>query len=1027
MIWTRYAIYRRLAAGAIAALLVVLGLYGLFRLPMTYLPAITYPLVKVEIRWEGAAPEEVEKNIAEPAERMIATVDRLDRIESSSMEGLYSLDVHFEYGADVDVAFQDVQAALARVRGRLPDDAEEPFAFKADPSQIPVMQLTVASDRWDPVRLRDWVEDHFQDRVLAVTGVAGTDIVGGLGREIRIHLDPAAMEKHGLSLNAIRGRIAEENMALSAGRVTVGPEEIIARTMGEFADMDEIRNLVVAADAHRKVLLSDIAKVLDTHADRRVVTRFNGEECVRVSVLKAAEANIVAVADAVNRELQAMEPGLPEGIRLGHVEDQSVYVRQGLEGVRNAALAAASLLVVVIYLFLGSFRQVGVMLIALPMTLVINFGLMQLAGFSLNMFSLGGLVVAIGVVLDNSVVVLENITRLRRSDSSGDLKAGDVRISALQGVGEVGPALVAATLSFLALFVPFLIVPGLTSLLFRELILVIAGIVVISLFVAVTVTPMLATFLTEDVRAGRGPGRFERLFSRISGGYEALLGRVLTVRWIVIPVFLGILAVGVMIFGRLGGEFLPLIDDGQIMVRVNMPTGASAEETHKTLERIENRIADDPIIQTVFTFSGGRVMGITTRQIANRGEIYIQLVPRAERDASTEAFAADLRRRISDLQPPGGRVMARQVPIRGIPGIRAADVIVSVRGADMERLSGLAEETSGRIRAKGDFRNVRVDVDLTKPEYRVLVDRVRAAELGVPVSEVAQSLRTLITGSVPTRFRDGRRYYDIRLIVPEDRLRGRRDVENFPLTGADGKTLRLADIAQVIPATGPVEIQRENQVRQISVNADIDHDDLAGAVSRLEGLLEEIDLPEGYSFSLGGSAEMMLDMQDAVLAVLAFSLFFSFIVLTVQFNSIKLPLLILGSVPVCFSGAAFLMYAAGLPLGATVIIGILVVVAATVSDGVLLLTYADGIRDDEGCGARDAIVKAAKIRLRPRIMTTMTTIVGFLPLALNLAEGGDMLQPMAVAAIGGLGMEILVALLLMPCLYVVAASSTRES
>lgn len=1022
MIWTRYAIYRRLAAGAIAALLVVLGLYGLFRLPMTYLPAITYPLVKVEIRWEGAAPEEVEKNIAEPAERMISTVDRLDRIESSSMEGLYSLDVHFEYGADVDVAFQDVQAALARVRGRLPDDAEEPYAFKADPSQIPVMQLTVASDRWDPVRLRDWVEDHFQDRVLAVTGVAGTDIVGGLEREIRIHLDPAAMEKHGLSLNAIRGRIAEENMALSAGRVTVGPEEIIVRTMGEFADMDEIRNLVVSADAHRKVLLSDIADVLDTHADRRVVTRFNGDECVRVSVLKAAEANIVAVADAVNRELKSMAPGLPEGIRLGYVEDQSVYVRQGLEGVRNAALAAAALLIVVIYLFLGSFRQVAVMLIALPLTLVINFGLMQLAGFSLNMFSLGGLVVAIGVVLDNSVVVLENITRLRRSDSSGD-----VRVSALQGAGEVGPALVAATLSFLALFVPFLIVPGLMSLLFRELILVIAGIVVISLFVAVTVTPMLATLLTGDDRAGRGPGRFERLFGRIADGYGALLGRVLSVRWIVIPVFLGILAAGVMVFGRLGGEFLPLIDDGQIMVRVNMPTGASAEETHKALERIENRIADDPLIRTVFTFSGGRVMGITTRQIANRGEIYIQLVSRAERDVTTDAFAADLRRRISDLTPPGGRVMARQVPIRGIPGIRAADVIVNVRGTDMARLSELAEETSARMRAMGDFRNVRVDVDLTKPEYRVRVDRVRAAELGVPVSEVAESLRTLITGSVPTRFRDGRRYFDIRLLVPEERLRGRRDVENLPLNGADGKTLRLADIAQVVPAAGPVEIQRENQVRQIAVNADIDHDDLAGGVSRLEALLEGIGLPEGYSFSLGGSAEMMLDMRDAVLSVLAFSLFFSFVVLTVQFNSIKLPLLILGSVPVCFSGAAFLMYAVGLPLGATVIIGILVVVAATVSDGVLLMTYADRIRGDEGCGARDAIVKAATIRLRPRIMTTMTTIVGFLPLALNLAEGGDMLQPMAVAAIGGLGMEILVALLLMPCLYVVAASSNRES
>ena len=1015
MTLTRYAVYRRLAAGAIAALLVVLGLYGLSRLPMDYLPSITYPLIKVEIQWEGAAPPEVEKNIAEPVERMVSTVDRLDHIESSSMAGLYSLDIHFEYGADIDVAFQDVMAALARARGRLPEDVGEPYAFKADPSQIPVMQLTVSSDRWDPVRLRDWVEDRFQDRVLAVSGVAGTDIVGGLEREIRIRLDPEALEKHDLALDDIVDRVAAENIELSAGRVTVGPREIIARTMGAFETIGDIREIVVAADGYQKVRLGDIADVDDGHGEARVVTRFNGETCVRVSVLAAAEANIVDVADSVNRELAAMAPGLPAGITLGYVEDQSVYVRQALESVRNAALAAAVLLIVVIYLFLGSLRQVGVMLIALPLTLVINFGLMTLAGFSLNMFSLGGLVVAIGVVLDNSVVVVENITRLKRADPGRE-----VRETAVYATGEVGPALIAATLSFLALFVPFLIVPGLASLLFRELILVIAGIVVVSLLVAVTVTPMLATLFLGKTPEKQPPGRFERFFERLAEGYGRLLDRVIGMRWVVIPVFLLVLAAGILLAGRLGGEFLPLMDDGRIMIRVNMPTGASVAETDRRLAKIEARIAEDPLIESMFTFSGGRVMGITTREIANRGEIYIQMVPRRDRDVTTGEYASDIRRRIRDLQPPGGRAMARQVPIRGIPGIRAADVIVKVRGPDMETLSALAEETSGVIRQMDDFRSVRVDMDLTQPEYQVIVDRTRAAEMGVPVADVARSLRSLITGAVPTQFREGERYYDIRVLVPEDRLTEPRDVENLVLTTRDGKPVRLRDIARVVPETGPVEIMREDQVRQITVDADIDHDDLAGAVSRLEASLADMDLPDGYTFDLGGSAEMMIDMKAAVFAVLAFSLFFSFVVLTVQFNSLKLPLLILGSVPVCFAGVVFLMLLAGLPLGATVIIGVLVVVAATVSDGVLLLTYAGEIRDRENVSPRQAVVSAARIRLRPRMMTTMTTIMGFLPLALNLTGGGEMLQPMAVAAIGGLLMEIPVALFLMPCLYVIA-------
>lgn len=1016
---THYAVHRRLGTAAIATLLVVMGLYGLFRLPMDYLPSITYPLVKVEIRWQGAAPAEIEKNIAEPVERMVSTVDRLDHIDSSSMEGRYTMDVHFEYGADVDVAFQDVLAALARAQNRLPDDAEAPFAFKADPSQIPVMQLTVSSDHWNQIKLRDWAEDWFQDRILAVSGVAGTDIVGGLEREIHIRIDPEIMEKHNLVLENVINRVSHENMELSGGRITIGPREILVRTMGEFTSIEDIRNIVVAAVGHQKILLRDIAHVFDGHGEQRIMARINGQPCIRVSVLKAAEANIVEVADAVNRQLNVMKPMLPEGIQLYIIEDQSVYVREALEGVRSAALMAAALLIIVIYLFLGSLRQVGVMLIALPLTLVINFGLMKLAVFSLNIFSLGGLVVAIGVVLDNSVVVVENITRLRQKDSVRQPEE-----NAVYATNEVGAALVAATLSFLALFVPFLIVPGLTSLLFRELILVIASIVVISLLVAITITPMLTTILIGKPLPQKKSSRFEGFFNLVTDSYGRILDGVISLRWLVMPAFIMVLVAAILLAGRLGSEFLPLIDDGRIMIRLNMPTGASVNETDRVLHKIEDRILDDPVIESIFTFAGGRVMGITTLEIANRGEIYIQLVPRADRIIRTEAYAAELRKKIGDLQPPGGRIMTRQIPIRGIPGIRAADVIVKIRGTDMETLAALANDVSGAISELENFRNVRIDMDLTKPEYQVRFDRTRASELGVSVSAVAKSLRSLITGAVPTRFRDGERYYDIRVLVPQDRLDERRAVENLVITIQGGSSVRLRDIATVVPETGPVEIMRENQVKQFTVDADIADDDLAGAVSRLEKVLAGLELPEGYEFDLGGSAEMMLDMKDAVLAVLAFSLFFSFVVLTVQFNSLKYPLLILSNVPVCFSGVVFFMYLTGFPLGATVIIGVLIVVAITVNDGVLLLTYASEIQEQEKTTPREAVVKAARIRLRPRIMTTMTTIMGFLPLALNLTHGSDMLQPMAIAAIGGLTMEILVALFLMPCMYVMVTKKS---
>lgn len=530
----------------------------------------------------------------------------------------------------------------------------------------------------------------------------------------------------------------------------------------------------------------------------------------------------------------------------------------------------------------------------------------------------------------------------------------------------------AATLSFLALFVPFIIVPGLTSLLFRELILVIAGIVIISLAVAVTLTPMITATLFGGSRQARKSGGFERLFARFTEGYGWVLDWMIGWRWLVVVVFLLVVAGAVMLAGRLGGEFLPLIDDGRIMVKVKMPTGASVSETDQVLRRIEEQIKGDPLIQSAFTLTGGYLKGLTTCEIANEGEVDIQLIPKAARDISTEEYVARLRKVVGKIQPPGGKVMVKQMPIKGIQGMQASDIVVQVRGQDMVTLADLSSRTARTINGLGHFQNVFVSMDLSKPEFHVKVDRVKAAELGVSVADVASSLRSLITGAVATRYHDGGDYYDISLLVPEKQIGARQDVENLALIGAQGDLLRLRDIATVVSASGPVEIIRENQVKQITVEADITSGDLAGAVRKLQSALSALERPAGYVFDFGGSAEMLADMKDTVLAELAFMLFFSFIVLTVQFNSLKLPGLILGSVPVCLAGVVFLMCLTSLPLGATVIIGVLVVVAATVNDGVLLLTYANDLQVQQGLTSHLAMVDAAKIRLRPRVMSTVT-------------------------------------------------------
>jgi len=1012
---TELAVRRRIATSVIVIALVVLGVYGLWRLPVNFVPNITYPLIRLYVSWPGATPEEIDKDLADPIERQLAQVDGLDYLESSSIEGLYTALVNFKYGVDVNVAYQDCLAAMARASKNLPKDIEAPFMIKADPSQLPVVQLTISSDQLDLVKLRTWTEDWLQDRLMAVPGVAGTDIVGGLKREIRVNLDGNALEKHQLSLPAIVKRLRDENVDQFGGRVTVGPREFIARTVGEYRSLEEIKSVILARKDEGKVYLRDVAKVEDANEEVRVITRLDGKPCVKLSVLKQADANTVEVARAVNRRIQELQPSLPAGIQLGMVENQADYIESAIAGVRNAAVEGAILVILIVYLFLGSWRQVLVMFVALPVTMVVNFAFMKLAGFSLNLFSLGGLVVAISVVLDNSIVVIENITRLKHVNPDGD--TDEIAISA---TSEVGPAVVAATLSFMAIFVPFLLIPGLTSLLFRELILIIAGVVLISLATAITLTPMLTAVLLGGRRKIEGEDtRFQRLFQRFTDEYAALLGRALHRRWAVVAVSVVFLIAAAVTVQKLGSEFLPQMDDGRVMVKVRLPTGASVWQTDDALRRIEALIADDPLIESYFTLVGGKVWGIYTYLIANEGEINIQLIPRNKRKLSTKAYMNRLRPLAGKISIPGGIAMVIIPQVKGIRRLGDADIEVKIKGEEIPKLFELAQRTATAMNKLAHFANVYVSLDMTKPEYQVQVDRQVAADLGISIADVAATLRSLLTGAVATRYRDGDRYYNIRVIIPEKEVTRKQDVERLILECAQGGYLRLQDVAKVNQAVGPVEIGREDQVKQVIVRGDAAGVSVGQALAELRAEIQKMDLPVGYEFRYGGQAQMMGEMKGVALGVLAFALFFSFVVLAVQFNSLRLPVLILGCVPFCMAGLVFAFFLTGLPLGATVIIGALVVVAATVTEGVLLMTFAEELRVRDNVSAFDAVIAAAKIRLRPRLMTTVPIIMGLVPLALNIEQGGDMLQPMAVGAIGGLVMLIPVALFLMPCIYVI--------
>ncbi|MCA1809956.1 MAG: efflux RND transporter permease subunit, partial [Lentisphaerae bacterium] len=697
---TDVSLKRKVAVTVLTVAAIALGIFSLPRLSVDYMPEITYPMVKIHIWWRGATAEEIDTNIADPLERAMATVDNLDYLDSSCIEGMYTLLVNFRYGVNVDVAYQDVMAIMGRVNRLLPDDIDPPVVIKADPSQLPVMEVTLASDQRSLVWLREWADNWLVDRLSTVSGTAGAEVVGGMEREIRVHLDPERLNAYGLSPDKVAAALRDENRQIFAGRVTVETREIIARTMGEFENLDEIRDTAIARGKNGDlVYVRDVARVEDSHAEMRVNTRFNGQPCVKVNVLKQAEANTVQVAQAVKDKLAALRADIPADIEFGVVENQGDYVMGAIMSVRDSAILSAILVVLVVYLFLGHWRQVAVMLVALPVTLLANFFIMYLAGFSLNLFSLGGLVVSLGVILDNSTVVLENITRLKHQAEA--LKHGMSSDFVGKGTAEVGSAIVAATLTFLGIFLPFLIVPGLASLLFRELVMVVASIVLLSLLVAITLTPFLTDLIVMRAKThGRARGlaaAFDFLVDRVTVGYSLLLHHALKVRWILLVVFALLFIGGFGLAKRTGSEFLPKVDDGRVMVKLKMPAGTSVGETDRILANVEKQVAGLPEIKSVFTMAGGRVWGLATYEIAQEGEVDILLKPKSERDLSTVEFIEKIKPLVKKAMAPGANMPVMQMKTKGIRMIGLQDVEVKVQGSEIMPIYEFAKQLAAQL------------------------------------------------------------------------------------------------------------------------------------------------------------------------------------------------------------------------------------------------------------------------------------------------------------------------------------------
>ncbi len=1027
-----WSILRPIGTVMLTSTLLVLGLVYVGRLPVDLLPRIVYPQVRVSVSNAGVEPVVLEETVAKVLESSLATTENLQRMETDISEGRVSISLDFRYGTNVDFALQDAAKNVERVRARLPVEADPPVINKSDPSQMQIYQVAFSSDERDLVALRQWVEQRLRPQLLSVDGVASVDVSGGLVREVQVELDPERLRGFGLSVNGVLTALRNDNQNIAGGRVS-GPDlELVSRTTGKFESVDDIRNVLLTGTGDSRIPLRDVATVRDTSQEQRFWARLNGVPAVRIGIQKQPEANTVEVVDGMEAMLASLQASsyIPRDIKYNVTFDQSGFIRDALASVQGAAVVGACLAMLVVLIFLRSFRKTFIIGVSIPLAVLATFVMMGVADLTLNIMSLGGLALGTGLLLDNAIVMLENIYRRRTQDGL------DAEQSAHVGAAEVGKAIFASTSTNLASVAPFLLITGLAALIFRELILTISFAILASLPLALTLVPMLAAQLGK-VRFSSGLERFAPLvaFNRFIEGlterYRGAAAAAVRWRWAVVGAATASLLAAVLVGRGIPNEFLPQVDDGSIGAYIRLPAGATPEQTNRLTQELEAMAQEMPNVVSVFSTAGGFLFGGTSSANAGRGSLDIRLDPANERELSAEQWVTELQSRIDARGFAGARVGVRPPRIRGLRTSSSGEAVsIAIVGDELLALDQIGRDVARTLQGTPGLQNFEFQADDQNPLLSIELDRERARTLGLDVATVGQTIRTALDGTVATRFAEGNFEYDVRVFFPRGRFQSVNNLADLPLfpAGAGRAPVQLRDVAFVGPALGPSSIRRVNQNRQIQLTGDVlTNVASVGAVTdSIRTRLSELALPDGYGIIIGGEAEAIEESNAQMLLVVGLAIFLVFVVLSVQYESLTDPFVILAAVPLALVGVVAILKITGTPFSAPALLGVILLAGIVVNNSILLVEFVNQYREQTGASIPDAVVEAGAARMRPILMTTVTSLVGTAPLALGLGNGSELMRPLAIAVVGGLSLSTLLTLFVVPCLYVLLHAFTSR-
>ena len=1011
----------------ISSVIILLGGISLTRLPVDLLPDVTYPTVTVRVGYPGVGPQEIEQMLTRPIEQAVSAVAGLEQVNSTSQEGSSIIRLSFRWGTDLNEAMDDLRTRLDRVRGRLPLEAEALTIFRLDSNAQPIMSLGIEGD-YDRVTLREIAENQLAPRLERVNGVASVTAGGGLRRQIHVELSKEKVAALDLPVERINALLRTENQNTPLGEVAQGERMYLLRSAAQFQNLDEIRNLVLMTRNGVPIYLRDVAEVKDTTEDIRSLLRINGKAGVRMQVQKQSGTNTVEIAEAVKTEIERINREMPN-IKLNVLDDSSVYIRRSINSVQEHALLGSLLVTLIIFAFLRSFRSTLIVCTSIPISVIGTFALLYFAGFTLNVMTFGGLALGIGMVVDASIVVLENAFR--------HMEHGKDRVTAaIEGSEEVWSAIVASILTHIAVFVPLLFLTGISSILFRQLSVVVIFSLLMSLLVAVTLVPVLCANLLKlppppSERKGIGGKLFtatENLLDGMDNSYRRFLHKALSHRPIVIGV--GVLSViaAVLMFPYLNTELAPQTDEGVVMVSAELAPGTRIERTDAIMSRLEASVKQlVPEAVTVIASAGqqggggGGGGGFGGGGTA-RGYIQLFLVPKDDRKRSSEQIAFDLRRQLTGI--PGVIVRANsgggnnQIDRLMSGGLNngGGRMSVEVRGEDLVEGRRIAQDVMDLLQTTPGVADPRLSRDDARPEMAVQVDRPKAALFGLNTSQVANTIRTSVGGTIAAQFRQSGFEYPIVVRLREEDRMYIADVNDVTLTTPAGASLPAKNLMSIQSQLGPAQIDRKNQERIITVSADPEVS-LSQAVNAVNQRLPQLPRPQEFSVGFGAEVEQQARAFNELRMVLILALILVYAVMASQYESLRDPFIIMFSVPTAAIGVVLALYLTNTSFNLQAYLGVIMLGGIVVSNAILLVDYTNVLRRRDKMELREAVEVAGRTRLRPILMTSLATMLGLVPMALGIGEGSELQVPLARVVIGGLLTSTFITLVFVPTVY----------